>query len=61
MFKKIKDWWIDYWYEWVSIPWNEIKFGGGPQGFRRLRKERINNIIHVINALIILYLWYILT
>ena len=61
MFKKIKDWWIDYWYEWISPSSNEIIYGGEKQDFRRLKKERIYNIIHFINALIILYLWYILT
>jgi len=39
----IKRTWEDFWYEW-HYP-EHIRYGGGPQGYRTFRKQRLFNVI----------------
>jgi len=49
----IKSVWEDFWYEW-HYP-QHIRFGGGPQGYRTFRKQRLFNIIIMLIIAGLLY------
>ena len=46
--------WNSFWYEWVSPPSHMIRYGGGPQGYRRFRKQRFINVVFGTIILILL-------
>lgn len=43
LFNKISNIWDNFWYEW-NYP-EIIHYGGGPQGWKVFRKQRLFNVI----------------
>lgn len=53
----MKNYWEHFWYEW-HYP-EHIRYGGGPQGHRVFRKQRLYNLIIVLVLIIeVLYFYY---
>ena len=52
-FATLKRIWDDFWYEW-HYP-KHIRYGGGPQGYRTFRKQRLFNVIIVLIVAILLW------
>ena len=51
--RDILHFWNDFWYEW-HYP-EHIRYGGGPQGYKTFRSQRLYNILILIIVLIALY------
>lgn len=51
--RRILNNWDDFWYEW-HYP-EHIRYGGGPQGYKTFRWQRLYNIFVFIFVLVALY------
>ncbi len=46
--------WDNFWFKWHSPPSHLIRYGGGPQGYKTFRKQRLFNILFGIGIILIL-------